>query len=131
MPFNPNFVPSGAANKRNEYFMKQNNVRINKRGRNKLEFFGGGTPGGGGGTGPISQTGGVVSKFNRDGVDYTQIAFYGPGTMKLSAPVPHMSYAVIGAGGSGGRTGGTSSRPGGGGAGALIMAQDVILPVGD
>lgn len=77
----------------------------------------------------VRVSGGAVSYFRRDGVDYTQIRFNTSGGFSLSDAIPGVRYALVGGGGGGGRAGGVNPAPGGGGGGGF---KDVTrnLPAG-
>ena len=61
MTFNPDYVPSGANNRANEYFRKINNVKIAKNEMSRSEFVGGAT------SFPLTVTvgGGIASAVNQ------------------------------------------------------------------
>ncbi|MFG6083852.1 glycine-rich domain-containing protein [Paracoccus litorisediminis] len=81
---------------------------------------------------PLLQvTGGVITSFNRSGVDYVEVLWLTSGGLLVSADVP-VHRSALGAGGAtGGRGSGTVYLPGAGGAGGLIKAIDVPLLAGN
>lgn len=91
--------------------------------------LGGGLRSGGADNPSISVTGGVVTYFTRGGVDYTQIAFYQNGGLRVWGEVTGVNTALGAGGGSGGR-GGAAYRGSPGSAGGLIELLGGVLTEG-
>lgn len=74
----------------------------------------------------ITVTGGTITPFSRDGVDYFEIAMpAGTGSLSVSEPVP-IRWALGGAGPGGAKTDSSNVAPGGGGAGQLLQDTSTL-----
>lgn len=78
----------------------------------------------------LTVTGGTITPFNRDGVDYIEVLFAQSGTYSVSEDLSSHNFALA-AGGANGGHGSAGWVPGGGGAGGLIEMLDVPLLAGD
>jgi len=76
-------------------------------------------------------TGGVITPFNRGGVDYVEVLWQLSGGLSVSADIASHRSALAAGGATGGRGTGTVYLPGAGGAGGLIQNLDVPLLAGD
>lgn len=74
----------------------------------------------------ISVTGGVVSYFNKNGIDSTQIIWRNGGGFVVSDQITQCEWALIGGGGSGGNSTAGSTTPGGGGAAHPNIGAGII-----
>jgi hypothetical protein len=76
-------------------------------------------------------TGGTITPFNRNGVDYTEILFQQSGSFTVSGDVPWHRRALGAGAGTGASGVGSVYLGGAGGAGGLDLAIDVPLAAGD
>lgn len=85
-------------------------------------------------TGPglpaLTVSGGQITPFTRDGVDYVEVLFQQSGSFTLAGPVEGAKWALAAGGAAGGPIGsqGTQFRAGGGGAGGLLVAEGALEP---
>src|SRR5690606_27672043 len=73
----------------------------------------------------MTVTGGTVTEFTRGGIDYTEVRWTAGGGFSLPDNA-QASFALVGGGGCGGRTGGSDPSPGGGGSGEVFQISGLI-----